>query len=232
NEASGALYHFVWDEFCDWYVEACKPVFFHGTEEERSETRRVLAHTIETVLRALHPFAPFVTEELWQRVPRPASRPATLALAPYPGGKDGALDTEAEARFEVVMQVIGAARATRSEHDVPQGAEIPLHLRTTPALRELLESEARLIRFLVKTAGDPRVEAPGGERPRGAVLSVAGDVEVLVCLKGLVDAGHEATRIQRGLKKLDKELGGLEQRLNNPKFVEKAPPEVVAEVRG
>lgn len=231
DEGAGALYHFVWDELCDWYLEACKPIFTQGSAAEQHETRVTLAHAIESVLRALHPYAPFITEELWQRVPRPASRPVSIALAPYPTELDGPQDAEAETRFDVVMRVIGAARATRSEHEVPQGKQIPLHLRATPELRSLLESEQRLIEFLVKTDGAPVVEAPAAERPRGTVLSVAGDVEVLVGLLGLVDAEHEATRIERAKKKLDKDIVGLEKRLQNPKFVEKAPPEVVAEAR-
>ncbi|HEU5074140.1 MAG TPA: valine--tRNA ligase, partial [Polyangiaceae bacterium] len=231
DEGSGALYHFVWDELCDWYLEACKPIFNQGSDAEQRETRQTLAHAIESVLRALHPYAPFVTEELWQRVPRPASRPVSIALAPYPTVHDGPLDAAAELEFDVVMRVIGAARTTRSEHEVPQGKAIPLSLRAAPELRTLLESEQRLIQFLVKTDGMPVVEAPGGARPRGSVLSVAGDVGVMVGLLGLVDADHEATRIEREIKKVDKDCAGLEQRLKNPKFVEKAPPEVVNEAR-
>jgi valyl-tRNA synthetase len=198
---------------------------------EQRETRQTLAHVIESVLRALHPYAPFITEELWQRVPRPSARPVSVALAPYPSVKDGPLDAAAEAEFDSVMRVTGAARATRSEHEVPQGKQIPLHLRAAPELRALLESEVQLIQFLVKTDGPPSIEPSGGSRPRGAVLNVAGDVEVLVGLLGLVDAAHEATRIEREIKKIDKDIVGLAQRLQNPKFVEKAPPEVVTEAR-
>ncbi len=231
DEGSSALYHFVWDELCDWYLEACKPVFLKGSDDEQRETRQTLAHVIEAVLRALHPYAPFVTEELWQRVPKPGSRPLSIALAPYPAGVDGRKDDRAERDFEAVMRVIGAARSVRSEHEVHPGAEVPLHLRAGAELQELLASEQRLIEFLVKTAGPPIVQPPGGGRPSGSVLSVAGDVEVLVELKGLVDAEHEAARIERSMKKLDKDMQGLEKRLSNPKFVEKAPPQVVSEVR-
>jgi valyl-tRNA synthetase len=231
DDGSGALYHFVWDELCDWYLEACKPVFFNGTEAERAETRQTLAHTIETVLRALHPYAPFITEELWQRVPKLDTRPASIALAPYPTLSDGARNPEVDVQFQAVMGAIGAARSVRSEHEVPPGAEIPVRLRATPELNEFLKSELRLIKFLVKTAGDPIVEAPGAERPRGSVLSVAGDVEVLVQLSGLVDPEQEASRIQRKLKKLDKDASGLSKRLQNPKFLANAPEDVVIQVK-
>lgn len=231
DEGMSALYHFVWDELCDWYLEACKPIFSAGSADEQSETKLVLAHTLETVLRALHPYAPFVTEELWQRVPRPSSRPASLALAPYPGEADGIDDPEAERHFDLVMGAIGAARVVRSEHEVNRHDEVPLRFHAEPAVGELLRAETRLIEFLVKPKGEPVIEPLGTPRPRGHVLTVAGDVEVLVGLLGLVDADHEAGRIARGLKKLDKDITGLEKRLDNPKFVEKAPPEVVSEAR-
>jgi valyl-tRNA synthetase len=231
DEGAGALYHFVWDELCDWHLEACKPVFNGGSSNEQQETKQVLAHCIETVLRALHPYAPFITEELWQRVPRPPSRPNSIALAPYPNASDGLDDTLAERQFEIVMGAIGAARVVRSEHEDKRHDEVPLRLRASQDTVKLLESQTRLITFLVKTKGNPVVEPIGSARPRGHVLTVAGDVEVLVGLLGLVDAEHEAGRIQRGLKKLDKDISGLEKRLKNPKFAEKAPADVVAEAR-
>ncbi|GMV19106.1 MAG: valine--tRNA ligase [Polyangiaceae bacterium] len=231
DEGASALYRFVWDELCDWYLEACKPVFSSGSDAEKAETRQTLAHAIETVLRALHPYAPFITEELWQRVPRPASRPKSIALAPYPSAADGRADAEAERAFGQVMAAIGAARAVRSEHEVHPGAAVPLHLRAGSALAQLLASEERLISFLVKTEGAPVIEAPGGARPAGHVLTVAGDVEVLVGLLGKVDAAHEQDRIERSKKKISKDIESLEKRLANKSFVDKAPPEVVTEAR-
>jgi valyl-tRNA synthetase len=231
DDGSSALYHFFWTELCDWFLELTKPVFTSGTDEEKTETRDTLAHAIETMLRALHPYIPFVTEELWQRVPKPASRPKTIALAPYPTGADGRPDADAERDMAALMQIISAARTIRSEHEVHPGAKVPLRLRTAnTALRALLEREARAVATLVKTDGDPAVEAPG-ERPRGFVVSVAADVDVLVGLKGLVEASKEAERIERTLKKIDKDLVGLDKRLADPKFANNAPPEVVAAAR-
>jgi valyl-tRNA synthetase len=231
DEGSGALYRFVWDEFCAWYLEACKPVFLSGSEAEQAETRLTLAHAIETVLRALHPYAPFITEELWQRVPRPASRPKSIALSPYPSAADGRPDPDAERDFAAVTAAIGAARAVRSEHEVHPGARVPLHLRAGEALAKLFASEERLFSFLVKTQDAPVIEPLGSARPAGYVLTVAGDVEVLVGLVGLVDAAHEKNRIERSTKKIDKDIESIEKRLANKAFLEKAPPEVVVEAR-
>jgi valyl-tRNA synthetase len=168
-----------------------------------------------------------VTEELWQRVPRPAGRPVSVALAPYPTRADGPADAASEAEMAHLMEAIGAARTIRSEHDVVPSAKVKVRLRSAdPALRALLERESRAIATLVRTEGDPLVEAPG-ERPRGSVLSVAGGIEVLVELRGLVLPEKEKERIERTLKKIEKDLAGLEKRLKDPKFTSNAPPEVV-----
>jgi valyl-tRNA synthetase len=232
DEGSGALYHFVWDELCDWFLEMTKPVFGSGTDQEQRETREALARVIETTLRALHPYAPFVTEELWQRVARPASRPLSVALAPYPTAQDGRRDELAERHMTVLMRAITVARSARSEHEIPAGARVALILRVAdPQLRDLLRAESRYVEFLVKTEGVAQVTEAGGERPRGMVLNVAGEVEVLVGLKGLVDAGKEQERVERALRKTEKDIAVLDKRLQNPNFVGKAPPEVVSEAR-
>jgi valyl-tRNA synthetase len=232
DEASGALYHFFWDELCSWYLEATKPIFISGSEEDQLETRATLAHVIETALRALHPFMPFITEELWQRVPRPASRPASITLAPYPTAAEGQLDEEAERVFGAVSNAISAARSMRNEHGVPPSAEVPLNLRLSdPALIAALKAQSAIIKFLVRTTGEPVIETEGGERPKGSVVSVLGEVQVLVGLRGLVDAKKEAERIANSIKKAEKDIAVLEKRLGNPAYLEKAPPELVAEVR-
>src|SRR5512133_1098473 len=212
DEASGALYNFFWDELCDWYLETRKPIFTSWTESDLSDTRETLAHVIETALRALHPFMPFITEELWQRVPRPATRPETIALAPYPTARDGRVDDEAERVFAALSGAIGAARSIRNEHDVHPSAEVPLTLRLAePALVSALRAQSPIMRFLVRTAGEPSIELEGGERPKGFVVSIVSGVQVLVGLKGLVDPKKEAERIERTQKKVKKDIETLEK---------------------
>ncbi len=232
DEASSALYHFFWDELCDWYLETTKPIFHGDNEEDKVETRQTLAHVIETALRAMHPFMPFITEELWQRVPRPGSRPASIALAPYPTADDGRADEDAERVFAALSGAIGAARSMRNEHDVHPSAEVPLVLRVADEqLINALLAQSSIIKFLVRTIGEPQIELESSERPTGSVVSVVSGVQVLVGLKGLVDPKKEADRIDRAQKKLKKDIESYEKRLNNPNFVEKAVPEVVAEAR-
>jgi valyl-tRNA synthetase len=159
-------------------------------------------------MRALHPFMPFITEELWQRLPRPASRPVSIALAPFPTASDGRADVEADREMALVTSVVSAARTIRSEYEVHPGAQVPLVLRAhDPGILDLFRSERVTIRTLVKTEGDPVIEARGtagagttgggGGRPQGSVMSVVGDVEVLVGLRGLVDAAGSRSRRTR-----------------------------------
>ncbi|HEY3500160.1 MAG TPA: class I tRNA ligase family protein, partial [Polyangiaceae bacterium] len=232
DDGSGALYHFFWDELCDWYLEMTKPVFSSGSDAEKRETRQVLAHALETSLRALHPYAPFVTEELWQKLPRPAGRPLSIALAPYPTADDARHDAAAERDMGIVMGAVGAARSVRSEHDVNPSAKVPLELRTADTnSRAVLARESATVEFLVRTEGTPQIGVPGGTKPPGTIVTVAGDVEVLVGLRGLVDPAKEEERIKRALAKAEKDIGVLEKRLANANFLANAPPEVVAEVR-
>jgi valyl-tRNA synthetase len=232
DDASGALYRFFWNELCDWYLEIIKPVLQDEASPLRGEVIGTLGHVLEASLRALHPFMPFLTEELWQRVPRPAARPVSVALAAFPSSSEGRPDADADREMGIVSAVIGAARTVRSEHEVHPGAQVPLVLRSNDAaVRALLTSEIVAIRTLVKTQGEPAIEPSGGGRPPGTVMSVAGDVEVLVGLRGLVDASKEEARVEREMKKIDKDIANLQKRLDSPAFAEKAPKEVVAEAK-
>jgi valyl-tRNA synthetase len=227
DDASLGLYHFFWGELCDWYIEISKPIFTAGGEAA-AESRDVLAFVLEGSLRLLHPFIPFITEELWHLLPRPEGSPISIALAPFT--TTAARDADAERDMGILQAVIGAARSVRSEHDVSRADEAKLTLRTSDErVAALLRAEEPTLRFLARTAGAPVVEARGAARPRGAVMSIAADVEVLVHLKGLVEGGKEEARVEREIKKVEKDLAALQKKLSLPSFADKAPPEVVAE---
>lgn len=247
DDASLGLYHFFWDELCAWYLEMSKPIFAAGGAAAE-ETRDVLAYVLEVALRLLHPFIPFITEDLWHKVPRPEGHPVTMGpqAAPSPGAPSGppisialsAYPTEAIAPRDEVAErdmaflqaVISAARSVRSEHEVKPRDEVPLTLRTDDAaLRAVLTREMLTIRSLVKTVGEPVIEERGKPRPKGSVMSIAAETEVLVGLKGLVEADKEGARVDREIKKVEKDIGVLEKKLSQPTFADKAPPEVVAE---
>ncbi len=229
DDATAALYRFFWGELCDWYLELSKPVFAGSDQALKDETRDVLAYALEVMMRAMHPYVPFITEELWQRLPRPEGSPVSVALAKLPGTDAGRPDPGALREMQIVQEVIGAARTIRSERDVPKQTGVPMVLRSDDAaVRKLLEEERVAVETLAKTAS-LTVEPMGGERPRGAALDHAGGVEVLVLLKGIVDAAGEKERIARETKKAEKDLQALEKKLNAPGFVDRAPPEVVTE---
>ncbi|MDP8999828.1 MAG: valine--tRNA ligase [Myxococcota bacterium] len=244
DEAALAGYHFFWDDLCNWYLELVKPIlrkqpdgtFAHP--DVVPETRATLAYVLEGSLRLLHPLMPFITEELWQRASKPASRPASVAFGPYPTaeGERAARDVEVDAWMQTLQAVISAARTVRSEHDIDKKADVPVGIRPdSPEVLAFLRAHAGSIRLLVKTKGDPVFDRPSGDREAGTTVSVVpsprGPIEVLVGLKGLVEPQAERARIERELKKIDKELTAIEKKLAAPGFVDRAPPEVVEETQ-
>jgi valyl-tRNA synthetase len=244
DEAAHAAYRFFWNDLCDWYLELVKPVLrpaADGTTADpalTAETRDTLAFVLEGSLRLMHPLMPFITEELWQRVPRPAGRKPSVAFGPYPGLDDdgAALDARVEAEMTMLQDVISAARTVRSEHDIDKKAEVPVAVRSANAeVLSTLRARAAAVQLLVKTRGTPVFEPTGGPREAGTTVSMVptphGPIEVLVGLKGLVEKDAELARIERELKKVDKDLAALDKKLSSPGFVDRAPPEVVEEAR-
>jgi valyl-tRNA synthetase len=242
DEAANAAYRFFWYDLCDWYLELIKPVLRKQPDggyprpAEVDEARATLAYALEGSLRMLHPLVPFVTEELWQRVPKPASRKGSVALGPYPlpDEEKAHLDAEVEAQMGLLQEIISAARTVRSEHGIEWKADVPVAIRTdVPEIAALVRAQIEALHLLVKTRGEPVVEGRGGARDAGTTVSVVthakGTVEVLVGLKGLVEKDAEVGRIDREVKKVDKDLVALDKKLASPGFVDRAPPEVVQE---
>jgi valyl-tRNA synthetase len=235
DEAANEAYRFFWNDFCDWYLEVTKPILRAETPEA-GETRAVMAHVLETSLRLMHPLMPFLTEELWQRAPRPASRRASIAFGPYPTAEDAIDDYGVLHWMETFKAVVTAARTIRSEHEIEPRAQIPLSLvAPIEASADFLHRHREAIAFLVRS-----VEPIVGEKnldatlmPLGTVVSVApsvhGPIEVLVGLKGLVKKEDELARIDRELKKIDRDLAAIEKKLSSKGFVDRAPREVVDE---
>jgi valyl-tRNA synthetase len=232
DDGGKALYQFFWDELCNWYVELTKPVFLDGSAEAQAETRATLVHSLEVVLRALHPYMPFITEELWQLIPKAPGHGATVALAPYPTGADGRTDAVAEREMQWLMDAISGARAVRAEHGIAFANRLSVELRSPNAeLRRVLTESLRMIQFLASTDGAPTVAEPSSSRPLGSTVNVAGEVEVLVTLKGHIDPAKEKERIEAKSKRIAKDIEVMEKRLANQNFVANAPPEVLTEAR-
>ncbi|MEZ4399824.1 MAG: valine--tRNA ligase [Kofleriaceae bacterium] len=235
NDAANALYHFVWHELCDWYIELSKAHLYlpndgSAPSPQRRVAQGVLAHVLERTLRLLHPISPFVTEEIWQKLPKPAHLPASLMITIYPRGDERLLDVEAERDMALVQELAVGVRMLRSTYSVPPSWSVPVEVRVADAAtratvdryRALIENSARVTMTLTA----------GGEAVAGSAKEVIRDVaEIVMPLAGLVDVDAEKARIDRELAKADKEIAILSKKLANPQFVERAPEEVVAEQR-
>jgi valyl-tRNA synthetase len=239
DEAASASYRFFWNELCDWYLEVTKPVLraedgSPAKTPEADETRLVMAHVLETSMRLMHPIMPYITEELWQRMPRPAAgRKSAVAFGPFPTSADGLTDDAVLREMDIFKAVVSAARTIRSEHEVKPQADAPLALRAEDeAARRLLTAHLSTISFLVRSKS-PVVEKAGGPRTAGTTASVVpsalGPIEVLVGLKGLVTKADEVKRIQRELARIDKDLGAIDKKMSSKNFLERAPREVIDE---
>jgi valyl-tRNA synthetase len=234
DEAALEMYRFFWNDFCDWYVEITKTIFAPGSPyaEHVEETKLTTAIVLEASLRLMHPLMPYVTEELWQRVPKPKDHAVSVALAPYPTA-NGYFSAEIDAQVELIKKVVSAARTVRSEHGVKPSARVQVAIRTSDATtRERLQAAAFAIQQLARTNEGIDIAA-SGPRIGGSVLSsvpsASGSIDVIVVLKGLITAEEERSRIERETKRLDKDIQSIEKKLSSKGFAERAPKEVIDE---
>ena len=238
NEAAMGLYQFTWSEFCDWYVELSKQDLYNGTPERKLAAQYVLWYTLEHLLRLLHPFMPFITEEIWQTLPKAGTRngergtgtPQSIMLAPYPEYREHRSFPEAAADMERVMAVISGIRNIRGEMEVPPSREIAVILScgSEESLRLMKHNEGAIVSLARLSSLALGI---GMEKPEDASIQVAGDVQIYVPLRGLVNVEEEEKRLLKEIGKLDKDIEFLGKKLENPSFVERAPADVVAKER-
>jgi valyl-tRNA synthetase len=233
------LYHFFWDDFCDWYIELAKAdVTAEEDSAARREARTRLLTVLEHALRLLHPFMPYITEELWQRLPGDkhlhgayAGAQPTVMLTAYPEGAANLIDEAAESEMQAIIELISRVRNIRSEMNIKPVERIPVVVASPDEnLRGIFSSAGEQISRLVRASEvtvNERLDAP--KASARAVLS--GGAELAVPLEGLIDFEQERRRLQREQEKLQAEATKLEAQLGNPNFVERAPVERVNEVR-
>ncbi len=231
--AAQAIYEFVWNEYCDWYLELSKPVLWDeaAAPAQKKGTRRTLIRVLESTLRLLHPLMPFITEEIWQRVAPLAGRSGdTIMLQPYPQADEARIDSAAEADIAWLKAIILGVRNIRGEKNISPAIEVPLLLRNGNAedRRRSIEN-ATFLKKLAKLSSLEWLE-PGSVAPLAASQLVDG-IELLVPLAGLIDKQTELARINKEIDKLNNELTRLESKLGNQDFIAKAPAEVVAKER-
>ncbi|MHA6347369.1 valine--tRNA ligase [Roseivivax sp. CAU 1761] len=226
NDAANALYAFVWGRVCDWYVEFSKPLFGSDDPAVVAETRATMAHVLDRCLLMLHPFMPFITEELWGTL---APRETMLVHGAWPGDRaETTVDPAAAREMGWVIALIEGVRSARAQMHVPAGLEVPMLVTgLDPAGRAAWERNAPLIRRLARIDRLDEVAA----FPKGTVTIPVEGATFGLPLAGLIDVAAEIARLEKSRAKLGKEIGGLSGRLKNPKFAASAPEEVVAETR-
>ena len=228
DAAAGAVYHFTWDVFCDWYLEFSKPALAGPDGSRKEETRATCAWVLDTILGLLHPFMPFVTEELWGRLDE--GRAGTLIAAPWPQPAEGIGDAAAAREMDWVVRLVTAVRAVRAEMNVPAGARIALGLRgASPETAARLERHREVIARLARL---DEAETRDGDIPSGSVQMMLDEATIVLPLAGVIEFDEERARLDRELGKVGKEMAALERKLGNAQFLARAPAHVVDEQRG
>jgi len=230
DDAASALYRFVWNVFCDWYLELAKPVFNGADEAAKAETRAMTAWTLDQTLKLMHPVMPFITEELWDKTagegaPRDE---ATLIGASWPALPDNFVDVGAEAEIGWLVDLVTEIRQLRAEMNVPPSAKPPLAFVSPDATTA--ERMARH-RDLILTLGRVSELGSAEAAPAGAVTFVSGGATAALSLAGIIDLAAERARLQKEIAAFDSDIGHVNKKLGNPNFVARAASEVVDEQR-
>ncbi|MGB0954795.1 MAG: valine--tRNA ligase [Panacagrimonas sp.] len=225
-----ALYQFIWNEYCDWYLELSKPALQIGTPAQQRGTRRTLIRVLETALRLLHPIMPFVTEEVWQRIaPLAGVNGDTIMTQAYPQADDSKIDEDAEREIEWLKALILGVRQIRGEMDLSPAKTLPLLIQGPGAEDQaLLQRLQQSICFLAKVEA-PRILKDAETAPQSAA-ALLGDMQLLVPMAGLIDKDAELARLSKRMNKLESDMAKTKARVENPNFG-KAPPHVQAQAR-
>jgi valyl-tRNA synthetase len=223
--ASRAIYEFLWDEYCDWYVEMAKTQLSSSDPAIQRATRRTLVRVLEATLRLAHPIIPFVTEELWQRVaPLAGKSGASIMLQPYPQPQPGKIHAGAVSSIGLLKELVNACRTLRGEMGVGPGERVPLLVTGTTAklagLEDYLKHLSRISEITVLSGDLPDADAP---------VAVVGDLRLMLRIE--IDVAAETERLERQIGKLREDIARAETKLSNPAFVGRAPPAVVAQER-
>ena len=227
--AAQALYEFIWNEYCDWYLELSKPVLWddNSSEEAKRGTLGTLVRVLEATLRLAHPIMPFITESIWQQVKELAGKSGdTIMLAAYPEPQDALVDAEAEADIAWLQNVITAVRNVRAEKNIPPSKELELLFKNgdDEDFRRAEENQT----FLMKLAKLEKLTwlNEGDEEPM-SVTQLVGDMEILIPMAGFIDKDAEVERLVKSVEKLEKEIERVNNKLGNPGFTDKAPAAVI-----
>jgi valyl-tRNA synthetase len=228
NDATAAVYQFVWHEFCDWYLELVKPVLYGGQDAAAIRAaQKTLIDVLRTSLKLLHPFMPFLTEEIWQTLVADGS---SIMVSEFPAPDETASDPEAESEMALIMEVITRIRNIRGEMNVAPSLKLKATLAAPTDSRTVLEKG----RVTITNLANLESLTVTGEtaEPKGAATAVAGPVQVYVFLAGVIDIAAEESRLRKELARIGKDLAFVSGKLENPEFLSKAAEAVVEKERG
>jgi len=228
DEAANTIYHFVWASFCDWYIELTKPLLADAADAAdaaaAAETRAVAGWALDQILVMLHPFMPFITEELWHEL---GERRYDIIVAKWPMADAQSIDSAASAEIDWLIRMVSEIRAARTGLNVPPGARLPVYAREASD-----RTQARLQANAAAIARLARIDLADGAAPAGGAAQVVVDEATYVLpLEGVIDLDAERARLAKGIAAAEKERDSLAGRLNNPAFVERAKPEAVEKAR-
>lgn len=230
-DAAQIIYHYIWNEVCDWYIELAKArLGKDGTpaaQENRWKVQGALVTALDVAMRLLHPFMPFITEEIWQKLPKPDTAPQSIVITLYPIPDVRFQDEASEQSMDLVQRVVTAIRSVRAERNIPSISRNAVILTVADDYKKtilegykaIVAEQAKCREVTVRRLGEP----PG----QPVALAMAGDVEVMVLLESEADAGAEKAKLDKERGKLQKDVEFYKKRLSNPTFVDKAPPEVI-----
>jgi valyl-tRNA synthetase len=228
DKAADRIYHFFWDEFCDWYLELIKPVLYGQNEKLRLLATETLNEVFQRALKLLHPFMPYVTEELWAKLPRTSG---LLMLSEFPKPDSSLADPEAEREISHLMELTHAVRQARADFGIPAGAKVVPKIKTNDqSAKSLVEEYSPL---LLKLMGAESILLADGdeEKPRDAAETILTWGEVWTPLSGQIDLGQEEAKLNREREKLEKDIQSARAKLGNVGYLSKAPADVVEETR-
>jgi valyl-tRNA synthetase len=232
NEAAGAVYQFVWHEFCDWYLEAIKPALYGRLgEAEQEATRTVLWVALRDILILLHPFTPFITEEIWHKLPGTRGSIMTAEFPckeAYPGSQGR--DAEAESQMSLLIEIITGIRNVRGEMGISPSSslEVTVQAREDKIGRIITDQQEIIINLARLKSLSVQKEGP---KPKAAATAVVDGATIFIDLRGIIDISQEMVRLEKEIGRLTQELAGIHKKLDNADFLHKAPGEVVTKVK-
>ncbi|HAQ06108.1 MAG TPA: valine--tRNA ligase, partial [Bacillus bacterium] len=227
GEVGRVLYNFIWDDFCDWYIEMAKLPLYGEDEAAKKTTRSILAYVLDNTMRLLHPFMPFITEEIWQNLPHQGE---SITTASWPQADQALTDSDAAGDMKLLVEVIRSVRNIRSEVNTPLSKKVDMFLKAKDekTLSTLENNRGYIVRFCNPDDLSIDLEV---NAPEKAMTAVVTGLEIIMPLEGLINIDEEIARLEKEKEKLNKEVERVQKKLANEGFVKKAPEKVIEEER-